>query len=98
MKGPICYAMRCRWVRPSSLGAALRLLQSLDAAHGGHAAEGDTVKVVGGNTAGAIYKGEDAAVCVDVSRVAELHSVSLTSAALVLGGACTIAQLVEAPA
>ena len=45
MKGPICYAMRCRWVRPSSLGAALRLLQSLDAAHGGHAAEGDTVKV-----------------------------------------------------
>lgn len=78
------------WFRPPTLADAQEL-KSLLAAHYG----ADRVRLVVGNTARAIYPGEDVASEIDISRIAELNEARRGAEGLVVGASVSIQRLLE---
>ena len=78
------------WFRPPTLADA-RELKCVLAAHYG----ANRVRLVVGNTARAIYPGEDATCEIDISRIPELNEARRGAEGLVVGAAVSIQRLLE---
>jgi xanthine dehydrogenase/oxidase len=78
------------WLRPPTLAEAHEL-KALLARHFG----ADRVRLAVGNTARALYPGEDVACLIDVSRIPELNALGAGGGGLRVGAAVPIQGLVE---
>lgn len=78
------------WFRPSTLADAQEL-KALLAAHFG----ADRVRLVVGNTARAIYPGEEVACEIDISRIVELNEAGRGEDGLIVGASVSIQRLLE---